>query len=205
MTCTNDSRRPRRWRVERGIYLQSNGNYAVCCRHAGRLRFRTTGRDLADARRQRTVLIAAVRNGTEPASPRLRFDTVAQWWLARFEAKVAAGERRPRTLEAHRYYLDRHLLPVFGPRRIAAISTDDLAEFLLALQQRRCSPRTAANALATLHMIVRYARRHDWIAADPVEKLEADERPRVLDRRHRGSDVRRSRGCSPRRRRPIGR
>ena len=33
--------KPRRARVERGIYRQSNGKYAVCCRHAGRLRFRT--------------------------------------------------------------------------------------------------------------------------------------------------------------------
>jgi integrase len=37
-----------------------------------------------------------------PVSPRLRFETVAGWWLERFEAKVAAGERHPRTLEAHR-------------------------------------------------------------------------------------------------------
>ena len=32
---------PGRVRVERGIYRQPNGKYAVCCRHAGRLRFRT--------------------------------------------------------------------------------------------------------------------------------------------------------------------
>jgi hypothetical protein len=39
-------------------------------------------------------------------SPQLRFATVAGRWLARFEARVAAGERRERTLEAHRYHLD---------------------------------------------------------------------------------------------------
>lgn len=32
-----------RVRVERGIYRQPNGKYAVCWRHAGRLRFRTVG------------------------------------------------------------------------------------------------------------------------------------------------------------------
>lgn len=36
----------RRVRVERGVYRQPNGKYAVCFRHAGRLRFRTTGFDL---------------------------------------------------------------------------------------------------------------------------------------------------------------
>jgi len=185
MLCMTDPEHPRRRRVERGIYLQPNGKYTVCCRHAGRLRFRTIGRDLPEARRQRLALLAAVRNGTEPASPRLRFDTVAHWWLERFEAKVASGERRPRTLEAHRYHLAQHLLPVFGKRRIGAISTNDIAEFLLSLRRSGCSPKTSANSLATLRMIIGYARRHDWIATDPVEKLEADERPRVLYRRHR--------------------
>jgi hypothetical protein len=33
--------RSRRVRVERGIYLQPNGKYAVCCRRAGKLGFRT--------------------------------------------------------------------------------------------------------------------------------------------------------------------
>jgi hypothetical protein len=102
---------PRRVRVERGIYRQPNGKYAVCWRHAARLRFRTVGFDLAEARRERLALIAATREGSVPVSPRLRFETVAGRWLERFEVKVAAGERHPRTLEAHRYQLDRHLLP----------------------------------------------------------------------------------------------
>jgi hypothetical protein len=37
---------PARVRVERGIYRQRNGKYAVCWRHAGRLRFRTVGFEL---------------------------------------------------------------------------------------------------------------------------------------------------------------
>jgi hypothetical protein len=94
---------PARVRIERGIYRQPNGKYAVCWCHAGRLHFRTVGFDLADARRERLALIAATREGKVPVSPRLRFETVAGWWLERFEARVVAGERHPRTLEAHRY------------------------------------------------------------------------------------------------------
>ncbi len=66
-----------RTRVERGIYRQPNGKYAVCARHAGRLHFRTAGRDLGEARRIRAELIAALEAGRVPASPRLRLDTVA--------------------------------------------------------------------------------------------------------------------------------
>jgi hypothetical protein len=42
----------------------------VCWCHAGRLRFRTVGSDLAAARRERLALIAATRQGTVPVSPR---------------------------------------------------------------------------------------------------------------------------------------
>jgi integrase len=42
--------RSRRVRVERGIYLQPNNKYAVCCRRAGKLRFRTVEGDLAEER-----------------------------------------------------------------------------------------------------------------------------------------------------------
>jgi hypothetical protein len=150
----------RRSRVERGIYVQSNGKYAVCCRHAGKLRFRTVGFDLAVARRERAALITAAQRGSVPVSPRLRFDTVSGWWLERFAAKVAAGDRHPRTLEAHRYHLDNHLLPAFASRRIASITVHDVADLLLALRRERRSAKTIATALATLHSIIRYARRN---------------------------------------------
>jgi len=107
---------------------QPNGRYAVCCRHASRLRFRTVGFDLAVARRERLDLIAAVRRGEEPVSPHLLFETVAGWWLEGFEAMAAAQEWHPRTLEAHRYHVDQHLLPAMGRRRIASTTVDDVAE-----------------------------------------------------------------------------
>ena len=95
--------RPRRTRVERGIYRQPNGKYAVCARHAGQLRFRTVGYDLTEARRRRAELAAELAAGKVPASPRLRFDTVAGWWRGRFEAKVAAGVRsRPTSTSSSR-------------------------------------------------------------------------------------------------------
>lgn len=68
---------------------------------------RTVGFDLAEARTERVALVAAIEAGRVPVSPRLRFDTVAGWWLEHFEAKVIAGERHARTLEAHRYQLER--------------------------------------------------------------------------------------------------
>ncbi len=193
---------PGRVRVERGIYRQPNGKYAVCWRHAGRLHFRTVGFDVVEARRARLALIAATREGKVPVSPRLRFETVAGWWVERFEAKVAAGERHPRTLEAHRYQLDRHLLPALGRRAIASLTVDDVAELLHQLRRAGRSAKTSASALATLQSVLRFARRCGWIVADPVELLEHDERPRPQRRRQRvlgRAEIERLLGaCAPR-------
>ena len=117
-------------------------------------------------------------------------------------AKVAAGERHPRTLEAHRYQLDRHLLPALARRRIASITVDDAAELLDALRRQGCSAKTSASALATLQSVMRFARRCGWIVADPVELLEPDERPRPQRRRQRvlgRAEIERLLGiCTPR-------
>jgi integrase len=167
-----------RTRVERGIYRQPNGKYAVCARRAGRLYFRTCGRNLDQARRAREDLISALEAGRVPASPRLRLDTVASLWSERFEAMVAAGDRRPRTYEAHRFHLDHDLLPRLGRRRIAAIGVEDVAALIGDLRAVGRSAKTTANALATLQSVLRFARRRGWILADPVELLEPEERPR---------------------------
>lgn len=199
-----DRTKPRRTRVERGIYRQANGKYAVCARRAGRLHFRTAGTDLLTARRAREDLIAALEAGRVPASPRLRLDTVAAHWSKRFEAMVAAGERHPRTYEAHRFHLDHDLLPRVGHRRIASLGVEDIAELITEMRVAGRSAKTTANSLATLQSVLRFARRRGWILVDPVELLEPDERPRP-PRRPRGrvlgrEEVARLLECSP----PVG-
>jgi integrase len=177
-----------RWsreRVERGIYRQPNGRYAVCFMLAGRPRFRTVAGDLDAARRERELLVAAAEAGALAVAPRLRFATVAGRWLERFQAKVSAGERRERTLEAHRYHVTKHLLPTLAARRMGTIGVEDVAGLLTALRAAGCSEKTVAEALSTLHSIVRFAIRRGWIADNPVAKLEADERPHPTGRRQR--------------------
>lgn len=186
MSVSSEMRAPkRRLRVERGIYQQPNGRYAVCFMTGGRPRFRTVGFDLDAAREERAALIEASRWGMVSAEPQLRFWRVAGWWIARYERKVAAGERRERTLENHRYNLDRHLLPALGSCLMRAITVEDIAELLTDLRAQGRSEKTIAGALATLHSIVRFAIRNSWIIENPVAKLEVDERPRPTPRRQR--------------------
>ena len=122
--------------------------------------------------------------------------SVGSRWIRRFELRVAAGERRERTLEAHRSYLDRHLTPALGRHQMHGITVEEVAE-LLTRCANGCSEKTAAGALATLHGIVRFALRSGWMVEDPVAKLEADERPLRRVVASACSAARRSVGCSP--------
>lgn len=151
----------------------------------GKPRFRTVENDLEAARIERAVLVAAAQAGALPVSPWLRFATVAGWWLDRFEAKVVAGERRERTAEAHRYHLDKHLLPTLGRHLVRTITVEDVAELLTGLRATGRSEKTTSGALATLRSVVRFAIRNGWAVDDPISKLEADERPRPTRRRQR--------------------
>ncbi|HEX4116039.1 MAG TPA: site-specific integrase [Solirubrobacteraceae bacterium] len=175
----------RRVRVERGIYVQPNGKYAICAWHTGKLHFRTVQGDLAGARQLRGALIASLRYGSGPPPHPLQLGMVADLWLDRFEAKVTAGERHLRTLEAHRYQLEYNLLPILGQREVAGVTVDDVVALLSELQQQGLSAKTAAAALATLHGVLHYARRHGWAIVDPIAQLERDERPRPARRRYR--------------------
>jgi integrase len=197
-----DHRPVRRARVEQGIYLQPNGKYAVCFMVAGRPRFRTVGYDIEEARAERTLFIESTRSGVPLATPELRFARVAGWWIERYERRVEAGERRERSLESNRYHLERHLLPKFGPRLIRTLGVEDVADLMTRLRATGKSEKTVAGALATLQSVVRFALRNGWMAQNPVERLEAGERPHPVPRRQRvlGRDeiVRLLVACAPR-------
>jgi predicted alpha/beta superfamily hydrolase len=67
----------RRVRLERGVYRQPNGNYAVCFMLDGKPRFRTIDGDHDAARAARARLSIAAQAGLVTACPRLTFATVA--------------------------------------------------------------------------------------------------------------------------------
>jgi Phage integrase, N-terminal SAM-like domain len=184
MSINAEARFGRR-RVERGIYEQPNGKYMVCFMVDGKPRFRVVGLDLNEARCQREMLVQAAKRGEVAVTTSLRLSSVVERWLVRYEALVAADLRRPRTLEAHRYYLDGHLLPRLGRRRVSAITADDVCDLVAGMRATGCSEKTIANVLATLHGVLRFARRKGWVVDDPIAKLEFDERPRPQPRRQR--------------------
>jgi integrase len=176
-----ESNRPARRRlVERGIDQQPNSKYAACVRVDGRARFRTLeAATLVEALRQRELLQSVGRSGELPLSPRLTFAEVASRWLAEFEAKVTAGERRDRTLDLYRSQLHRPL-PWLGRRRLALITADDVVTVIHELQTAGLSPWTIKRILGALSCVFTFALRRGYITTHPFQRLERDERPHAL-------------------------
>src|SRR5438874_3884212 len=197
----------RRRCVARGIYAQPNGRYAVCVMVDGHPRFRTlSATTIGEARTQRELLQQAGRLGALPLSPRLTFAEVAARWLAEFEARVAAGERRDRTFDLYRSQLHRHLLPRLGRRRLGLITSDDVVALMHQLQADGLSPWTVKRILGALSCVLTFALRRGYIAAHPFHRLERDERPHPLRSEQRvlpRSELTRLFAACPRRYRPL--
>lgn len=175
----------KRAKVEKGLYLQTNGVYGTYIQVNGRLQFKTVGRKLAEARRQRTLLLGQADRGELPAATRLTFEQLATTWLEHFEGLVTAGERAPRSLEHYAYLLEKHINPAIGRKRIQEITTDDIAQLIASLRGKGLSGKTVHSSLTPLSRIFKHALRRGYITSNPVDRLERHERPRIQKRDHR--------------------
>src|SRR5207244_9679360 len=151
-------------------------------------------------------LQSLVRVGELPVSPRLTFAEVSARWLAEFEAKVTAGERRDRTLDLYRSQLHLHLLPRLGRRRLALITPDDVVAIMHELHADGLSPWTIKRILGALSCVFTFALRRGYIATHPFHRLERDERPHPLRSDQRvltHTELARLFAACPRRYRPL--
>src|SRR5262249_8273103 len=133
---------------------------------------KTVGDNLEAAKAARAEIVSRLHRGERVAPTRITLGDFAEEWLA-------AVNRRPRTLEAHRYQLDRHVLPRFKRRRIADITADDVARMVAEMQRGGYSGSTIAGALGTLSACLGRAKRRGLIPANPVAELTRDERPKM--------------------------
>jgi integrase len=153
-------------------------------------------RDSAGVRRWETVGVvklseAVVARGDKQAKKQrgerlvkgdARFADVAAQWLATFEAKVARGEKSPRTLDLYRGHLKRNILPFFGKRRVAEISVYDVVAFYNQLSKRGLSGGTVRLAGVPLDLILADAAYARLIPSNPCREVRRDDRPRTGDR-----------------------
>jgi integrase len=156
-----------------GVYRSISGKYEIAYRDSdGRLRFQVVDGSFEDAKDARAAIVGKVRKGESVRPSKTTFADYAENWLS-------ALNRKPRTLEAYRYQLNKHLLPRFGRRKLAEITTNDVARLVAEMQKAGYSGWTISGALTPLSALMRRAKRDGLIPANPVGELDRDERPKL--------------------------
>jgi len=165
---------PRRVKTKHpGIYKSVSGSYEILYRDSdGKLRSEAVAGSLEDAKTARADKVSKLGRGERVAPTRHTFGEWAPEWLAGLN-------KRPRTLDAHRYALDKHLLPRFRRRKLADITTDDVARLVADMQRDGYAGWTITGTLSTLSGCLGRAARRKLIPANPVAGLERAERPTV--------------------------
>lgn len=99
-----------------------------------------------------------------------RSTTVAE--VVEASTAVAAGKLKPRTLASYRQTYDNDILPWFGARRVAAVTSQDVEKWVQDLSSRGLAPATVRNHYVALNKVFRYAARHRLITTNPCTGTE---------------------------------
>lgn len=167
--------KPRRTKMKgaTGVYRSVSGRYEIAYRDSdGRLRFQVVDGGFEDAKAARAEMVGKVRKGETVRPTKISFAEFSEQWLAGLN-------KRPRTIAAHRYALEKHLLPRFRRRKLAEITTDDVARLVAEMQRAGYAGWTIQGSLSALSGCLGHAKRRGMIPANPVSDLLRDERPKV--------------------------
>jgi hypothetical protein len=98
----------------------------------------------------------------------------------RFEADYLPGRNlKPATVTDYRLTLRRHLVPFLGHFELAAVDAADVDAYIAA-KAGSLSPKTIANHVGLLRVMLKVARRWRLVTADPAEDVDL---PRTRRRR----------------------
>jgi integrase len=172
-------RRPADGRYEAG-YTGTDGKW-----HIKTLSARTITEAKAELRQ-----VLGRRDQRQDVTPsRLTLNEVADQLFTEFESKVSRGERSERTLEIYRQRWNSHIRPTLGRRRIQSIGVGEVSWFLAELRRKTSPPRkgneppellsnwTVRGVLNVLNVVLEHAVKHEYIASNPVPKLNGEKPP----------------------------
>ena len=171
-------------RVDRHTGKRVAGTYEFSFRDAtGRQIWQTAkGDSKADAKTERTELLARMYRGERVERTTLTVSEVAKLWLERASGPQGrwADSTRERYDRIVRLHIDATAdltsAPI-GACKLRDLTMDRVAAWSLA-NERALAPTTASIALIALNQVCRFAVRRGWLAENPVAKLEPAEKPR---------------------------
>ena len=182
-----------------GVYRSVSGSYEIQYRDSsGKSVFKVVDGGFEDAKAARADIVGKLSRGEHVRHTKATFGEFA-------ETVYAGLTGRPATLAHFRWALDSHLLPRYRNRKLADITTDDVARLVaemskgfyfakvdgrLVRKHRKTgySGSTTTSVLTTLGAVLGKAKRRGLIPANPVGDLERSERPTLSKREKRVLD-----------------
>jgi integrase len=106
---------------------------------------------------------------------RLTFSEFAREWLATYPP--AKGLKRS-TREGYASIVERHLIPAFGPLRLAKLDTGHVQRYVADALAAGLGPRTVNSHLNVIYAICKAARKRKLVRFNPVEDVDRPSAPR---------------------------
>lgn len=138
---------------------------------------------LTEAKRELHQLLGNRDRNEDVAPQRLTLNEVADEFFAAFESKVDRAERSERTLEIYRQRWNTHVRAALGRKRIQAVRSADVSRFLAELRRKRKSDGellsnwTLRGILNVLNVVLEHAVKHEYVAGNPVRRLNGEKPP----------------------------
>lgn len=130
-------------------------------RHFKKERFRTERE--AKAKKREVEQSVADANLPDYAAGRASFGEWAERWF-----RAVAATSKPSTARGYRNILDGSVLPAFGARRIRAITTADLQDWITTLLESGKTPPTIKHHVGTVRRVMAEAARSRAITYNPA-------------------------------------
>jgi integrase len=175
---------PRRTRVKKhpGVYYRDTAHgrrYEITYYDSdGRRRWERIAGDLADAVARRAEVVGKKHRGERVGKTLLTLEEYMPTWLE------LQTHLRPKTHSEYERHLRQHVLPLLGRRRLGDIREDDIARLIAKLRERGYAGSSIRGTLTPLSRLLGHAARRGLIPANPVQRLEVGERPK-LERREK--------------------
>jgi integrase len=170
---------------EPGIYRSSAGRYEIVYRDShGKQVWESVDGGYDDAVALRRDKLSQKDKGVKLVKPRrnVMLETFADEWLEGLPH--LADPKRPRTIAAYRWGLDKLVLPKLGARKVADIDADDVSGLIVAAKKDGYSDWTILGAILTpLSGLMEEAQAQGLRSGNPVRELRKGRRPRAPQRK----------------------
>jgi integrase len=142
-------------------YIDSEGRKRSPCRW----------RNITEAKAERRQIEARIDRGEHVAPAKRSVAEVAEaWW----ETKT---KLRPNSRITNENRLRLHVLPALGSKPIQKVDVHAIATYIRSKEAEGCAAASIGKDVDVINQIFRYAKRHNFVAGNPVAELERDERP----------------------------